>query len=195
MFSAAASTVPCGARAGGAAVGARIVLRQALYHAVRAQVEQLSERAQAVIQRYAGAAGALAGAHAGMCAVTGMLPWAHPTSQEYEELARVPPCCCLLLACGVHGRPLCRLRSHAQTGRKQVRSPQLVWAQTTHGTPLQLTREIRPTTTAFCDERLLIVYMPAFLNSGTGALQPCARNCRRASMRHGCWSTALRSTT
>ena len=106
----AASTIPCGARAGGAAVGARIVLRQVLYQVVRAQVEQLSERAQAVIQRYAGAAGALAGAHAGMCAVTGMLPWAHPTSQEYEELARVTPCCFLLLACEVHDQPFCRLK-------------------------------------------------------------------------------------
>lgn len=74
-----------------------LVLRHPLYPVMPAQVEQLSDRAQAVIQRYAGAAGALAGAHAGMCAVTGMLPWAHPTSQEYEELARVAPCCFLLL--------------------------------------------------------------------------------------------------
>lgn len=79
-----------------------LVLQQGQYHAVRAQVEQLSERAQAVIQRYAGAASALAGAHAGMCAVTGMLPWAHPTSQEYEELARVTPCCDLWHGCSEH---------------------------------------------------------------------------------------------
>ncbi|KAK9840541.1 hypothetical protein WJX81_000400 [Elliptochloris bilobata] len=51
------------------------------------KVEELSEGAQAIIQRYAGAMGALAGAHAGMCSATGMLPWAHPTLHEYEDLA------------------------------------------------------------------------------------------------------------
>ena len=93
---------------------------------MRAQVEQLSERAQAVIQRYAGAAGALAGAHAGMCAVTGMLPWAHPTSQEYEELARVAPCCLLLLHLQEHSRP----HVSADVPLSKARSQQLARSET-----------------------------------------------------------------
>ena len=54
---------------------------------------ELSAGAQAIIQRFAGAAGALAGAHAGLCSVTGLLAWPHPTLQEYEALAKVrAPC-------------------------------------------------------------------------------------------------------
>ena len=103
-----AQGIPCCAR--GQAGAAVLSVLRGQTCATPVQVEELSERAQAVIQRYAGAAGALAGAHAGMCAVTGMLPWAHPTSQEYEELARVPPSCFLLLACEVHCQSLCRLK-------------------------------------------------------------------------------------
>ena len=87
----------------------RVSPRRQAHHAVPAQVEQLSERAQAIIGRYAGAAGALAGAHAGMCAVTGMLPWAHPTSQEYEELARVSFCCGWVHGQAVHGHAVVSL--------------------------------------------------------------------------------------
>ena len=52
-------------------------------------MKELSEGAQAIIQRYAGAVGGLAGTHAGLCSATGLLPWAHPTAQEYEDLAKV----------------------------------------------------------------------------------------------------------
>ena len=136
-----------------------VVLRLAADLAVPAQVEQLSERAQATIQRYAGAVGALAGAHAGLCSVTGILPWAHPTSQEYEELARVTPC--------MHPRdswsPFVSLSVCSAT-MQGTRRPQLMWAE-----PLQLPvqrMEDSAMTTAFKQLGLCqVAYSPALLNA------------------------------
>ena len=63
------------------------------------QVEQLSQQSQEIIHRYTDRAGLVAGRQAALCAATGVLPWEHPSVDDFEQLAEVglPGRCCVLV--------------------------------------------------------------------------------------------------
>lgn len=77
-------------------------------------MEELSEAAQLVIQKYCQEAGS--GKYAPLCAVGSVLPWSNPTLADFELLAQVRSCHAAVLRSRSSGR---RLQQQGALGSAQ----------------------------------------------------------------------------